>query len=423
MTEAVDDAGDRRLIRNFFIIWGGEAFSLVGSALVQFALVWWLTIETESATVLAFAMMMAMLPQIIIGPFAGALVDRWNRRHVMIWADLSIAVATAVLIALFAAGIAQVWHVYVILFLRSTGGAFQWPAMAASTTLMVPKKHLARVGGLNEAIQGAVSIAAPALGAVLLLALPMWGVLSVDILTAGAAIIPLLFIKIPQPSRSAGEDGVKPSVLGDMKDGMRFVLSWRGAVVLLLMVMLINLLFAPAMSLLPLLIKTYFGKGVVEFATMEMVLGVSLLLGGLGLGVWGGFKRKIVTVLVFGALSGMGVVVVGLVPQEAFYIAVAAMFFTGFTISFANGSVRAVLQSSVPPDKQGRVFGFMGSMTVAMTPLGLAVAGPVSDLLGVQIWFVIAGVGLTAIMLAGFLMPSLMRIEDVKSGYVKVEEL
>ncbi|HIJ17679.1 MAG TPA: MFS transporter [Thermoplasmata archaeon] len=419
----VGQADEKRLMRRFFVIWGGEACSLVGSALVQFALVWWLTIETGSATVLAFAMMMAMLPQIVIGPFAGALVDRWNRRHVMIWADLSIALATAVLIALFAADVAQVWHIYAILFVRSAGGAFQWPAMAASTTLMVPKKHLARVGGLNEAIQGAVSIAAPALGAVLLLALPMWGVLSVDLLTAGAAIVPLLLIKIPQPSRSAAVGDVKPSVLGDIRSGLRFVLSWRGAVILLLMVMVINLLFAPAMSLLPLLIKSYFGKGVVEFATMEMALGVSLLLGGLALGLWGGFKRKIVTVLVSGALSGMGVLVVGLVPPDAFYVAVAGLFFTGFTISFANGSVRAVLQSSVPPDMQGRVFGLMGSMTVAMTPLGLAVAGPLSDVLGVQIWFVIAGVGLSAIMLAGFLMPSLMHIEDAKSEDVKVEEL
>src|SRR4030042_661907 len=157
MGETADPTDEKRLTRRFFVMWGCQAPSLIGSALVQFALVWWLTIETESATVLAFAMMMAMLPQIVIGPFAGALVDRWNRRHVMIWADLSIALATAVLIVLFAADIQQVWHIYAILFVRSAGGAFQWPAMAASTTLMVPKKHLARVGGLNEAIQGAVS--------------------------------------------------------------------------------------------------------------------------------------------------------------------------------------------------------------------------------------------------------------------------
>ena len=168
MTEMVGQADEKRLMRRFFVIWGGEACSLVGSALVQFALVWWLTIETGSATVLAFAMMMAMLPQIVIGPFAGALVDRWNRRHVMIFADIGIAFATVILIALFALDVVQVWHIYVVLLVRSAGGAFHWPAMSASTTLMVPKKHLARVGGLNQAISGAVSIVAPALGAILM---------------------------------------------------------------------------------------------------------------------------------------------------------------------------------------------------------------------------------------------------------------
>ncbi len=207
MTETVGQADEKRLMRRFFVIWGCQASSLIGSALVQFALVWWLTIETGSATVLAFAMMMAMLPQIVIGPFAGALVDRWNRRHVMIFADIGIAFATVILIALFALDVVQVWHIYVVLLVRSAGGAFHWPAMSASTTLMVPKKHLARVGGLNQAISGAVSIVAPALGAILIMALPMWGVLSVDVLTAIVAVAPLLVVNIPQPVRSKNSDG------------------------------------------------------------------------------------------------------------------------------------------------------------------------------------------------------------------------
>src|SRR4030042_3681335 len=140
MGETADPTDEKRLMRRFFIIWGGQACALIGSALVQFALVWWLTIETGSATVLAVAMMVAMLPQIILGPFAGALVDRWNRRHVMIFADAGIALATVVLIILFAMDVVQVWHIYAVLLVRSAGGSFHWPAMAASTSLMVPKK-------------------------------------------------------------------------------------------------------------------------------------------------------------------------------------------------------------------------------------------------------------------------------------------
>jgi DHA3 family macrolide efflux protein-like MFS transporter len=422
MTEAVGQADEKRLMHRFFVIWGAQACSLIGSALVQFALVWWLTIETGSATVLAFAMMMAMIPQILLGPFAGALVDRWNRRHVMIWADMSIALVTVVLIVLFATDLVQVWQIYLVLLVRSAGGAFHWPAMSASTTLMVPKKHLARVGGLNQAISGAVSIAAPALGAVLLLALPMWGILSVDVITAAVAIAPLLFIKIPQPVRSRDDQGKVPTVLGDMRDGFRFLRSWRGAFILILMIMVINLLFTPAVTLMPILVTSYFGKGLVEFATMEMVIGLSFVLGGVILGIWGGFKSKVVTMLVTGMLAGIGTAVVGFAPETAFYVAVGGMFFAGFMIAMVNGSASALMQATIPPDKQGRVFGLMGSLVVAMTPIGLAFAGPVADLVGVQVWFIVAGVGLFVIKASGFFMKSVMTIEDFATQQVAVEE-
>ena len=423
MTETVNGPEEKRLMRKFFVIWGAQSCSLIGSALVQFALVWWLTIETGSATVLALAMMMALLPQILLGPFAGACVDRWNRRQVMVFADVGIALATVVLIVLFASGVVQVWHIYAILLVRSAGGAFHWPAMAASTSLMVPKRHLARVGGLNQAVLGAVSIAAPALAAVLILALPMWGVLSVDVLTAVVAVAPLMLVKIPQPARSKDGPGRGPSVLDDMRDGIRFLRSWKGAMVLVLMVMVINLLFSPAMALIPLLVTSYFGKGVVEFATIEMATGASFVIGGVALSAWGGFKSKIVTMLSTGALAGIGVVAVGIAPPEAFYVAVCGMFFAGFMIAMVNGSVQAVMQASIPPEKQGRVFGLLGSLTVAMAPIGLAVAGPVSDFVGVQIWFVVAGVGVSVVMASGFFMPSVMSTEERTVQEVAIEEM
>jgi len=172
----------------FFTIWTGQAFSLIGSALVQFALVWWMTKTTGSATVLATATLVALLPQILLGPFVGTLVDRWNRRLIMIIADTGIAVVTGVLILLFAAGNVSVWQVYLILLIRSFGGAFHSPAMTASTSLMVPKKHLARLSGLNQTLQGVLSIFAPPLGALLIGLLPMQSVLAIDIGTAALAV-------------------------------------------------------------------------------------------------------------------------------------------------------------------------------------------------------------------------------------------
>src|SRR4030043_2057334 len=173
----------------FFTIWTGQAFSLFGSQLVSFAVIWWLTQTTGSATVLASATLVGLLPQVILGPFTGTLVDRWSRRLTMIVADSLIALATVFLAVLFALGHVQIWQVYALLFVRSVCGGFHWPAMQASTTLMVPKEHLARIQGLNQMLQGGMSIASAPIGALLLVLLPMAGLLASDVFTAVLAIV------------------------------------------------------------------------------------------------------------------------------------------------------------------------------------------------------------------------------------------
>jgi len=154
---------------SFFTIWLGQALSLLGSSLVQFALIWYLTTETGSAVVLTTATLVAMLPQILIGPIAGSIVDRSNRRRLMIAADSGIALATLVLAALFALGLTQIWHIYLVLMFRSLGSAFHGPALIASTSLMVPKEQLSRIQGLNQTLQGALSLFSPPLGALLII--------------------------------------------------------------------------------------------------------------------------------------------------------------------------------------------------------------------------------------------------------------
>ncbi|MGW8226018.1 MAG: MFS transporter, partial [Anaerolineales bacterium] len=162
----------------FFTIWIGQAFSLLGSALVGFALIWWMTETTGSATVLATAAMFEFLPRVFVGPLAGTLVDRWNRRWVMLIADTTTALATAVLIYLVWAGNLQIWQIYLLMLVRSTAGAFHMPAMLSSTSLMVPEEQLTRVQGLNQLLQGLINIAAPVLGALLIAVLPLHAVLA-----------------------------------------------------------------------------------------------------------------------------------------------------------------------------------------------------------------------------------------------------
>ncbi len=399
----------------FFVIWGGQAISLFGSQLVQFALIWWLTKITDSATVLATASLVGLLPQVVLGPVVGTLVDRWNRRITMIVADGVIAVATVGLAALFLTGTVQVWHVYLLMFVRATAGGFHWAAMAASTSLMVPKEHLTRIQGLNQTLQGGLNIISAPLAALLLDLLPMQGILAIDVGTAMFAVGSLLFVTIPQPQRREPPQEMQtggPSVWQDLRQGLRYVWSWPGLVMILLMATVINLALTPAASLLPILVTRHFHGEALHLGWLESAWGIGMVLGGLVLGVWGGFRRRILTSLTALVGVGIGFSFIGLAPASSFSMAVGAMFFVGVMLPIVNGPIHAVVQAAVIPEMQGRVFTLMASVSAAMSPLGLAIAGPVADTMGVRTWFVMGGV-VTALMgVMGFLIPQVVNVED-----------
>jgi len=392
----------------FFTIFTGQALSLFGSSLVQFALVWYLAQKTGSATILATASLVAMLPQVLLGPFAGALVDRWNRRLVMILADGLIALATLVLAGLFWMGTAQIWHIYAILLVRSLGGAFHWPAMSASTSLMVPKEQLSRVAGINQTLQGLVGIVAPPTGALLIGILPTQGVLLIDVFTALCAILPLLFISIPQPKTIVG---ATTSYWQDVRAGLAYVAAWPGLLAILVIALLINFLLTPTGSLMPLLITKHFGLGALELGFTDTLWGVGMIAGGLLLSVWGGFKRRIVTSLLGIVGIGVSVVLVGLAPANMFWLALVGMSISGLAQVLANGPLQAVIQSAVEPDMQGRVMALIGSGATAMTPLSLAVAGPVSDAIGIRAWYIFGGAACLLMGIVAFSVPAVMNVE------------
>ncbi len=394
----------------FFTIWGAQALSMFGTSLVQFAIVWWLTQATGSATTLALATLAALLPGILLGPLAGALVDRWSRRLVMIVADTIAALGVLLLAGLFAAGAVQIWHIYAIILLRATMQAFQLPAMQASTSLMVPQEQLTRVAGLNQMLQGLTMIAAPPIGALLLSISSVQTVLLLDVGTALLGILPLLFFQIPQPR--VAQPAAKVSVLADLRAGLAYVYGWPGMLILLCMAAAINLLVAPAMSLQPILVTRHFGGDVVDLALLESAFGIGIIVGGVLLGVWGGFKRRIYTSMLGIAGLGAGLLGLGLMPASAFWGGVAAMGLVGAMVSFANGPLMAVLQATVAPEMQGRVLTLMGSASAAMAPVGLLLAGPAADLLGVQAGYLAGGAICLLMAVAAVLTPAVIRLED-----------
>lgn len=401
---------DSRWGKPFFTIWSGQAISLLGSQLVQFALIWWLTRSTGSATVLAVASLVGLLPQVLLGPFIGAWVDRSNRRLVMMVADSLVALATLLLAALFALGWVQIWHVYLLMLVRSVAGGFHYPAMQASTSLMVPKEHLARVQGLNQMLHGGLNILSAPLGALLLELLDVQGVLFIDVFTALLAVAPLFFIPVPQPQRTpeVAADGFWQ----DFRGGLRYALGWPGLVIIGVMAALINLLLAPASALIPILVTQHFNGQAWQLAWMQTASGVGVIAGGLALGVWGGFRRRIFTSLVGLLGIGAGSILMGLTPASAFLLGVGAMFLVGFFLPVANGPLLAAVQATVEPAMQGRVFTLIGSVSAGMAPVGLLIAGPVADRLGVLTWYLLGGVMCLLMGALGFFIPAVVHLED-----------
>ncbi len=391
----------------FWAVFSTQSISLLGSQIVQFSLVWWLTESSGSASVLAFASIMALLPQVFFSPVAGALVDRWNRRLIMMATDTVITMMVVILAALYALGLVQVWHIYALMFIRGVGGAFQFPAMQASTTLMVERENLARVAGLSQALQGLVSILAPAAGALLYDAWPLQFVLLVDVVTAATAVSTLLFIRIPQPSAAPG----KTSLGADIRAGVSYMFHWRGGLYLMLGAVLVNLFFVPAISLTPILVRRFFGGQALEYASLESTLGVGMVVGGVLMGIWGGLRSKVVTAMLSLVVAGLGMAAVGVLPPWGFLGAVACFGLIGIVLPFLNGSIFALLQSIVPPEMQGRVLTITMSMSAAMAPIGLSFAGPVADALGAQIWFILGGGVAVFFGVVSFFVPSMREME------------
>jgi MFS transporter, DHA3 family, macrolide efflux protein len=397
----------------FFTLWTGQALSLLGSQLVQFAIIWYLTLKTNSATALAIASLMGLLPQVILSPFIGTWVDRGNRRSILISADATVAFATLILVILFALNRVEIWHIYGLLFVRAVASGFHQSAFGASVVLLVPKEHLARVQGFNQALYGGLNIISAPLGAFLYAALPMQGILSIDVGTALIAIVILLFFQIPQLERGAGANA---TFWQDFAAGFRYIIAWRGLLIVLGMVMVINFFYSAAESLTPLLISKHFRGDAQQLGWWQAMFATGTIMGGILLGAWGGFKKKVVTAHFGLIVLGIGTTVIGFTPSHLFWIALAANTLTGLILPITNGSFGAILQSVIAPDMQGRVFAFIMSAAMLVSPLGLLIAGPISDALGIQLWFWVAGITCALIGIAGFFIHEVMQMEEEKQG-------
>ena len=379
--------------KQFTIIYAGQAFSLLGSAAVQFAVIWWLTVQTESAIVLTTAAIVAFIPNMILGPIAGVWIDRFNRRAVMIAADGLVALSSAVLGAAFLLlDEPPLWFIFLILLIRGLGNTFHGPAMQAAIPLLVPADRLTQAGGWANFVNSISNMAGPVLGAALMDALPLSSIMLVDIMGAAFAIICLLFVKIPDmPDR-----GGPIHFFTDLRQGFAAMGQNKPLMAVFFPMMLCNILFMPLGSLYPLLIRTHYGGNAWHNGLAEVFFAGGLLVSSLVIGVWGGMKRRFFMASLAIGVLGVASAVSGLVPPHLFWVFLICSFFMGCTGTFINVPLMAYTQETIAPDMMGKVFSLlMTAMTWAM-PVGLLISGPVSEAVGIDQWFLWSGVAMIA---------------------------
>lgn len=358
----------------FLIVWVGQLFSVVGSGLTSFALGVWVLRDTGSVTLFSLILLFSSLPAILFSPFAGVIVDRYNRRTVMIVSDSIAGLGTLTMFFLYLTGMMEIWHLYIILSISSVASSMQFPAYQAAIATLVKKESLGRASGLVQVAESISIIVAPLLAGFLLSAIDLQGIVLVDFATFLVAMLTLLFVKFPNV-REEGEEKTKKSVWKEAAFGWRYIVERPGLKWLLVFFAVTNFLLGFFNILLQPYILSFSNETV-----LGMVLscfGIGLLAGGILMGIWGGPKQKIKGLLGFGVLSGIALTFGGFRSDAilvAFSIALIGLF-----IPITNGCSQAVWQSKVALEVQGRVFALRRMIAMSLSPIAYVLAGPLID--------------------------------------------
>jgi DHA3 family macrolide efflux protein-like MFS transporter len=372
--------------------------------LVQYAIMWHLTLQTKSGSVMALAVVFGFLPQAVVSVFGGVWADRLNRKMLIIGADAMIATATLALALSMLAGVDDLRLIYVALVIRSVGAGVQMPAVSALLPQIVPTDKLMRVNGINGTIQSAMMLVAPAAAAALYAGWSIVAVFFVDIVTAVIGIGLLSLIAVPRLVRDLGSGGQHAGYFDDLVGGLRYAAShpfvrW----VLGLYAVVFVLIVAPS-YLTPLMVVRTFGAQVWKLTALEIAFSVGMIIGGALLATWGGLKNRVVmmvaSTVVFGGLS----VALGL--STNLWVFFGFMFLVGLAVPFFSTTSMTVLQETVEPEMQGRVFGFVGIVMAVAMPAGMVVFGPLADLFTVEAVLIASGVVTFLVVAAAVALPS-----------------
>ncbi|MBC7876060.1 MAG: MFS transporter [Anaerolineales bacterium] len=420
----------------FTIVWLGQIVSVLASSMSQFGLSIWMYDQTKSALAMGVMQVFFITPFLLISPIAGVMVDRHNRKLMMMVSDLGAGLATVSILVLQYLGIMEYWHLYVASIIYGLGMAFQWPAYSATISVMVPKEQYGRANGMMSLIEAGPGVIAPLLAGALLPIIGLTGLLFFDVATFLIAIGALLFVHIPQPPRTEEGQQAQGNIWKEAAYGFKYIFARPSLLGLQLIFFMGNLFAGIGLTVLAPMVLARTDSNTLIFGSVQTAGAIGGVIGGIVMSAWGGFKRRVHGVLIGWTLGGLTMSILGF--TGGLYIWVVGMVLTAFVSPLVNASNQAIWQAKVAPDLQGRVFSARRLIAWFTNPISPLIAGSLADyvlepamqndtvLSSTFGWLVGtgpgAGMGLLIIFcgllgalvgLAGYFFPAIRNVEDI----------
>lgn len=383
--------------KNISLFLSSQMISLFGSSIVQYAILWHITLTTESGLMMTVYIICGFIPTFILSPFAGVWVDRYNRKHLIILADGMIALATLILAILFYLGYNSIWLLFVIAAIRAFGAGVQMPAIGAILPQIVPTDKLTKVNGINGSLQSMVLLVSPMVGALFFSVTTLENIFLIDVVTATLAISVLLFFLRVKPHKKASEKQ-KVTYFADFKIGLQYIKHHDYLKMFFIFLAVFLVMMAPASFLTPIQVARSFGDDVWRLSAIEVAFSIGMIIGGGVIASWGGFKNRVITQSFAGVIMGVSTIALGVVPLFSIYLMFMLLF--GVAVPIYNTPASVLLQEKVAEDYLGRVFGIMSMISTAMMPLGMLIFGPIADIVSIESLLIGTGIALMLIAFA-----------------------
>ncbi|MBY9002400.1 MAG: MFS transporter [Candidatus Lokiarchaeota archaeon] len=417
----MSEIANPKTFKSYIAFWSGQMFSLLGSSVVQFVIIFWILQITKSAVYLSIATFFAFLPQWILGPLVGVYIDRWNRKLIIALSDFFQAFTTFIIIMLFFLNVETVWAIIIINSVRGLCQAFHWPATNAIIPIMVPKEHLSRLNGLNFFFTGMVRTIGPVIAATLLAILTIEQVLWIDVITFLIAIAPLLIIKIPNVVKTT-LDKVKKPFFKDLAEGIKVIRSIPGLLLLLYIATMINFFGQPFNTLIAYFVNVTHSGNKLDLGFVMALIQGGMFIGAIIITIKKNWKHKAIIIFLGLIIGDLGHLVLALAPTGQFIIIGIGGFVFAFIVPFVNTMFLTILQKTIPLEKQGRVMSIVITIATAVSPIAMIISGPLADIMGIVPLFVSAAVIDMIIVILIWIFSNVARIDYDELAISKTEE-